>query len=387
MSEELAYILITPYTIEKSRTGGILARLLSRTELEFVGARMLTPTKKFIEDYANSIEESASEDNKHIPELLSSYVRENFAARDGKHKRIMLLLFKGKDAQEKIYNIVGELISGIRTGETIRNTYSDYVLNDDGSVRYFEPAVIVSPTNEKRKRTIDIFTELMSSQPNIIDKPLFSGENKGKRTLVIIKPDNWRYPSSRPGNIIDMLSKTGLRIVGCKLYRMSVEEALDFYGPVKNALREKLAPKIGKQSRDILENTLKISLEDSVCNILTESVGYEFADDQFSELVEFMSGTRPEKCSPDNLSAPGVVKCLVLIYQGENAVDKIRTVLGPTDPTKAPGGTVRRDFGTDIMVNTAHASDSYESAEREMKIVKIEENDIYKKIINHYNVN
>ena len=61
-----------------------------------------------------------------------------------------------------------------------------------------------------------------------------------RRTLVIIKPDNWRYPSSRPGNIIDMLSRTGLRIVGCKLYRMSVEEALEFYGPVKNALREKL---------------------------------------------------------------------------------------------------------------------------------------------------
>ena len=43
-----------------------------------------------------------------------------------------------------------------------------------------------------------------------------------------------------------------------------------------------------------------------LCNILTESVGYEFADGQFSELVEFMSGVKPEECSTDELSnAPG----------------------------------------------------------------------------------
>jgi nucleoside diphosphate kinase len=65
---------------------------------------------------------------------------------------------------------------------------------------------------------------------------------------------------------------------------------------------------------------------------------------------------------------------MVLVYEGENAVEKIRNVLGPTDPTKAPGGTVRREFGSNIMVNTAHASDSPESAEREMKILGIEEN-------------
>ncbi|HHU89104.1 MAG TPA: nucleoside-diphosphate kinase, partial [Spirochaetales bacterium] len=38
------------------------------------------------------------------------------------------------------------------------------------------------------------------------------------------------------------------------------------------------------------------------------------------------------------------------------------------------GGTVRREFGSNVMVNTAHASDSSESAEREMKVVKIDEN-------------
>ena len=377
MNLELAYVLITPYTIQKSRTGGVIARLLSRTDLEFVGARMLAPTEDFTEKYAQNIEELTSEENKDAGVLLSSYVRENFVPHKGKYHRIMMLLFKGKNARKRIYDVVGELSAGIRTGETIRDTYSDYVLNNDGTVRYFEPAVIISPLKKQWEKNVDIFADLMISQPNIIDKPLLSGENDEKKTLVIIKPDNWRYPSSRPGNIIDILSGTGLRIVGCKLYRMSVDDALEFYGPVKNALRGKLAPKIGMQSKEVLERELEISLDDSVCNILTESVGYEYADDQFSQLVEFMSGTRPEECNAADLSAAGIVKCLILIYQGENAVEKIRDVLGPTDPTKAPSGTIRKDFGTDIMVNAAHASDSFENAKREMKIVKIENNDIY----------
>ena len=388
MSKELAYVLITPYTIQKSRTGGIIARLLSRTDLELVGAKMLAPTDAFIEKYAESMEKSDTKDNKREKDLdlLGAYVREGFAPHGGKHRRTMLLLFKGNNARKKIYDIVGRLRTGIRTGETIRDTYSDYVLNSNGSVRYFEPAVIVSSPNEDLKKTFKIFINYILPQPNIIDKPLLSGENSDKRTLVIIKPDNWRYPSSRPGNIIDMLSKTGLRIVGCKLYCMSVEEALEFYGPVKNALRGKLAPKIGKQAKETLEKSLRITMDNSICNILTESVGYEFADSQFSDIIEFMSGIRPEECSSNKLSDPGKVKSLILIYQGDNAVEKIRGVLGPTDPTKAPGGTIRRDFGTDVMVNTAHASDSFENAKREMKIVKIEKNSIDKVIKDFFNL-
>jgi nucleoside diphosphate kinase len=57
-------------------------------------------------------------------------------------------------------------------------------------------------------------------------------------------------------------------------------------------------------------------------------------------------------------------------------VRKIREVLGPTDPSKAPPGTIRREFGQTIMVNAAHASDSAENAEREMGIVQIKENNL-----------
>ena len=63
---------------------------------------------------------------------------------------------------------------------------------------------------------------------------------QGEATLVIIKPDNFRFPSARPGNIIDIFSASGLRIVGAKVHRMSAAEGLEFYGPVQSFLREKL---------------------------------------------------------------------------------------------------------------------------------------------------
>ena len=67
-----------------------------------------------------------------------------------------------------------------------------------------------------------------------------------QKTLVLIKPDNFRFPSARPGNIIDLFSGSGLRIVGAKVHRMSVAEAEDFYGPVRQILREKLKGEGGR---------------------------------------------------------------------------------------------------------------------------------------------
>jgi nucleoside diphosphate kinase len=59
-----------------------------------------------------------------------------------------------------------------------------------------------------------------------------------------------------------------------------------------------------------------------------------------------------------------------------SAVEKIRYLLGPTDPAKAQPGSVRREFGSDIMVNAAHASDSPENAAREMKIVDVQKDTV-----------
>ena len=52
---ELAYVLINPYTIRKSRTGGILARYLGRTDLRLVAARMFGPSRQMAERYAAAV--------------------------------------------------------------------------------------------------------------------------------------------------------------------------------------------------------------------------------------------------------------------------------------------------------------------------------------------
>ena len=50
MAKELAFVLINPYTIAKSRTGGVIARVISRTDAKLVGARMFGPSQELVED-------------------------------------------------------------------------------------------------------------------------------------------------------------------------------------------------------------------------------------------------------------------------------------------------------------------------------------------------
>lgn len=57
---------------------------------------------------------------------------------------------------------------------------------------------------------------------------------------------------------------------------------------------------------------------------------------------------------------------MILALRGEDAVAKNREVMGPTDPSKAEAGTLRRDFGDSIEANAVHGSDSLASADREI---------------------
>ena len=59
---------------------------------------------------------------------------------------------------------------------------------------------------------------------------------------------------------------------------------------------------------------------------------------------------------------------LAAVYEGENAVENIRKIMGSTDPKKAEPGTIRRDFGLDIERNATHGSDSRENAEKEIAL-------------------
>ena len=81
MSEELSYVIVTPYSIRKSRTGGILARLISRTGLDLVGARMFAPGKELTEKYASLLVTDPEPRHRATQELIRNYVLENFQPR------------------------------------------------------------------------------------------------------------------------------------------------------------------------------------------------------------------------------------------------------------------------------------------------------------------
>ena len=100
------------------------------------------------------------------------------------------------------------------------------------------------------------------------------------------------------------------------------------------------------------------------------------ADIQFDNIVQFMTGRRPEAGKADGEETGSPEKILSVVYQGVDAVTKIRNVLGPTDPRKAPPGTIRRELGQDIMVNAAHASDSADNAKREMGIIRVKDDNL-----------
>jgi nucleoside diphosphate kinase len=323
--------------------------------------------------------------------LLADYVEQNLAPSGGRKHRTLILLFQGEDPFTKLVEVCGHMhhehtnVADTLSGENIRDTYADLIYSpeDPNKVTYFEPAVLTPRNQKDADEDFLLFSRFLKGQENIIKNVVYPEQLKIEQTLVIIKPDNWIHPSAKPGTIIDMFSRTGLRIIGIKVHRFSLAQALEFYGPVEDALQGKLAPIYGKKAREILEHELDITLDDAAEQSLTETVGTRYARDQFRRIIKYMSGTRPEECAPDDVNKPGKVMCLILFYEGENAIKKIRDVLGPTDPLKAPGGTVRREFGSNVMENTAHASDSPESVEREKGIVRIEENSL-ETIINGY---
>jgi len=121
-----------------------------------------------------------------------------------------------------------------------------------------------------------------------------------QKTLIICKPDC--MDQKHVGNVVDRFEKAGFEIVGCKMARLSSAQ-----------LREHYAHVAGKPF--------------------------------YPEIEAFMS-SRP---------------VLIIALRGEGIVAKVRDLLGPTDSRKAPKGTIRGDFGTEMMKNVVHASDSDEN--------------------------
>ena len=122
-----------------------------------------------------------------------------------------------------------------------------------------------------------------------------------ERTLCIIKPD--AVDRRAVGQIIDRLEKAGLKLLGVKLLHLTAAQAAGFY------IVHKDRPFYG-----------------SLCAFMT--------------------------------SGP----CVPMVLEGDNAIAKLRELMGATDPAKAAPHTIRKDFASSIEANAVHGSDSPESA-------------------------
>ena len=127
-----------------------------------------------------------------------------------------------------------------------------------------------------------------------------------EKTLIILKPDC--MSKKLEGVVLDRFLKAGFNLLACKMMRLDEEILSRHYAHLKSEVF-------------------------------------------FPKIVEFMTSD----C------------VLVCFFEGENAIARAREMLGPTDSTKAAAGTIRGDFGTDNRMNIAHASDSPESAAREVE--------------------
>jgi nucleoside diphosphate kinase len=386
MAQELAYVIITPYSLHKSRTGGILARLITRTGLELVGARMFAPSAELVHKYSEVIVSADDPQDRSIQELIRSYILKNLApdSKTSRRRRAMMLLFQGEDAVRKVRSVVGNITAERSGGETIRDTYGDLILDENGQVRYFEPAVLAPPNVQEAQLKAKLWAQYSETDGGVVDNTvIYTPGETPQRTLVLIKPDNFRFPTGRPGNVIDFFSRTGLYIVAIKVHRMSVAEAMEFYGPVREILQTRLKDVVASRAKGVLEKDFGFKLPPVVEQQLGETLGPIFGDNQFENIVKFMAGVAPSDCPPEQREQPGTEKCIALVYEGPNAVQKIRDVLGPTDPSKAPPGSIRREFGQTVMVNAAHASDSEDNAKREVGIIKIGDNN-FKRVVESF---
>ena len=125
-------------------------------------------------------------------------------------------------------------------------------------------------------------------------------------TLILVKPD--AVAQGLTGEVLQRLEKNGFKILNCRMLRLTPA-------------------------------------------LLQEHYAHLASLPFFPEIETFMA------------SGPVVAVAL----SGENAITRVRELLGPTDSTKAPKGTIRGDLGKDKMHNVLHASDSAEAAQAELK--------------------
>jgi len=372
MATELTYVLITPYSLVKSRTGNIIARLMSFSGCDLVGVRMIRPSDEFVDEYINRLKKLGIDSK--LEKALVEYIDQNLRYENilGQSNRCLFLMFEGENAVDRIYEVVGVLTTETESEAirgTIRGTYSDFITTPDGTVRYFEPAVLVPTNINYAKNVLELFAEL-----GFNDSGIYEECAEGETTMVILKPDNFFKHSVRPGNMIDMFAKTGLRIVGARMIRMSAAQGEKFYGFMRDMFRRKHKDLIAEKIREGIEGLFGFHITEEDYKAMAAVIAEKNAEYEFSQIVKYMTGLNPLTVLPEERDKPGKHQALALLYRGLSAVGKIRDRLGVTDPSKAAEGTIRSDFGQNILQNAAHASDSVQRAIYERKIVGLFDN-------------
>jgi len=378
MAVELAYAMITPYSLHKSRTGGIIGRLLSLSQLDFVGVHMYAPSDAWVDQYLALLRKSDL--GNPVREAFIQYVDENLRRDNplGLSNRCLVLLFRGENALNRLLDdVVGHASPKVR-GDTVRGTYGDFQNWPDGRMKYFEPAVICGPDPATGREELEFLARTAATDGGIVEDSIkLPPDARNVQTeLVILKPENFERRSRRPGNIIDVFSRTGLYIVGAKLLSMSTAQGEAFYGPLLDVFREKLQGNIEAILRQKLKGAFDFDLPDEFFATARQMLAERNARTEFARIVQYMTGVDPRKVKDEaDRRKPGPVRCLALLYRGEDAIEKIRRWQGATNPEKAEAGTVRSDFGRDLMRNAAHASDSRENARREREVIGMGETD------------
>jgi len=372
MTTEPTYVVITPYSLIKSRTGNIIARLMSFSGCDLVAVRMMRPSDEFVDEYIKRLRKLCIDPK--LEKALIDYMDQNLRHENilGQPNRCLFLLFEGENAVDRIYEVVGELTTETESEAirgTIRGTYCDYITTPDGTVRYFEPAVLVPTNINYAKNVLELFAQL-----GFNDSGIYEECAEGETTMVILKPDNFFKHSVRPGNMIDMFAKTGLRIVGAAMIRMSAAQGEKFYGFMRDMFRRKHKDLIAEKIKDGIEGLFGFQITEEEYKAMAEIILEKNAEYEFSQIVKYMTGIDLLTVLPEDRGKPGKHRALALLYRGLSAVGKIRERLGVTDPTKAAAGTIRSDFGQNILQNAAHASDSVQRAIHERKIIGLYDN-------------
>lgn len=129
-----------------------------------------------------------------------------------------------------------------------------------------------------------------------------------------------------------------------------MEETLVIVKP--DAFEKRYTWDIVKTYSDAGLDVVKIKIETPTKEICEKHYKEHKGKPFYNDLIDFLS------------SGP----VCIMILRGENAISRVRKLNGNTDPLKADEGTIRRKYGENKSRNAVHASDSLESAQREIEL-------------------